>query len=382
MATLKRKSIEPIALAAGVAVRTLQEFLAFFAWDHRRMNDHLQRRVADRYGPGIGVFDPSAHPKRGTKTPGVQRQWCGQKGRVDNCVVGQHLLFTNNDSVNAFSCVLASDLYLPEAWAHDRRRCREAGVPDELGYRPIWQIALDQLREALGNGVQFSWVTFDEEHGNIPAFWFGLDALGQRAIGEVKKNFCCWTKRPACRSWRHEHTPKRVDEICARSRVFVRQPWRRVKIKDTTRGTLIWEVKAARVHLVRRPSRWAVTEPTDRQYWLIVARHPKTGEVKYFVSNASAKASLKKMLRVAFARWRVEKWYRGAKQDAGFGAFEVRNYTSLIRHWLCSRMVMLFLAEQTHRLRGEKSADHAGAGSGGRQPAGGRTLAPMLVECP
>ncbi len=97
---------------------------------------------------------------------------------------------------------------------------------------------------------------------------------------------------------------------------------------------------------------------------MIVARNPKTGEVKYFVSNASARATLKEMLWVAFSRWRVEKWFERAKQEAGFGAFEVRTYTSLIRHWLSSRMVMYFLAAETQRLRGEKSADHIGTGCG------------------
>jgi SRSO17 transposase len=86
-----RHNIELIARVAGVAVRTLQEFLQFFKWDHRRVNAKLQRRVVDHHGTdqAIGVLDPSAHAKRGTKTPGVQRQWCGETGKVDNCVIGQ-----------------------------------------------------------------------------------------------------------------------------------------------------------------------------------------------------------------------------------------------------------------------------------------------------
>ncbi len=120
---------------------------------------------------------------------------------------------------------------------------------------------------------------------------------------------------------------------------------------------MVWEIKTARVHLVDASG--PVSQPTDRKYWLILVRNPATGEIKYFVSNASAKTSLSDMLQVAFARWHVEKWFGRAKQEAGFGAFEVRTYTSLIRHWLSSRMAMYFLAAETQRLRGEKSADHA-----------------------
>jgi SRSO17 transposase len=379
MADLKRKSIEPIALAAGVAVRTLQEFLAFFAWDHERVNTQLQQLVMDEHAceTAIGVIDATAHPKQGDKTPGVQRQYCGQTGKIENCVVGQHLLYTNNDPENPFTCMLASDLYLPKEWAADRERCRAAGIPDDVGYRPKWRIAADQVESAIGNGVRFAWVTFDEDYGKAPAFWFELDRLGQRAIGEVPANFHCWPSWPRYRSKQAAHASKRVDNVCRFSPAFREREWKRVHVKDTTRGPMIWEIKAARVHLV--DSSTNPSQPTDRQYWLIVARNPSTKEYKYFVSNAPKKAKLDDMLRVAFARWHVEMWFERAKQETGFGAFEVRTYQSLIRHWLCSRMAMYFLAAQTERLRGEKSADHPGASSRGGQRPGVEDLEPVLA---
>lgn len=379
MSDLKRKSIEPIALVSGVAVRTLQEFLAFFVWDHRKVDDHLQRKVADEHGSeqAIGVLDSSGHAKQGDKTPGVQRQWCGELGKKENCVVGQHLLYTDNDPTNPFCCMLASDLYLPLSWDQDRERCRGAGIPEEVVYRPKWRIGLEQISQAMSNGIRFSWITFDEEYGDVPEFWFELDRLGQRGVGEVRSDFACWPKLPVCRSLRKEFGAKKVRDVYRHSPAFTKRPWRRMKIADRTRGPAIWEVKAARVHLMDRRS--GQPRPTDRKYWLIVARNVKTQEIKYFVSNAGARVSLQEMLEAAFARWHVEKWFERAKQEAGLGAFEVRTYVSLIRHWLCCRMVMYFLAAQTERLRGEKPGDHVRASGRGGQRVGYGDLASVLA---
>jgi len=365
MADLKRKSIEPIALACGVAVRTLQEFLAFFRWDHRRVDQILVHETVERqHGKrSIGVLDGSGHTKQGAHTPGVQRQWCGEAGKRENCVIGQHLLYTDNDPQNPFSCVVASDLYLPRSWDEDRPRCRRAGIPDEITYRPKWKIGIEQIERVMAEGLRFDYVTFDEEYGKAPEFFFELDRLGQKAIGEVPANFRIWVRPPACRSFRGEHASHRVDNIVKHSPAFYRQPWRTMVIKETTRGRSVWRIKWARVHLVKHPDgRAYCPAPTARKYWFIVAQNTQTDEIKYFISNAPAKESLRILLEIAFSRWQVEKWFERAKQECGFGAFEVRTYTSLIRHWLASRLAMYFLADQTHRLRGEKSADHPGTG--------------------
>jgi SRSO17 transposase len=152
-------------------------------------------------------------------------------------------------------------------------------------------------------------------------------------------------------------------------------------IKDGTRGPIKWAIKAAHVHLVERDEE-DNPQPTDRPYWLIIARKVSDdgeGEIKYFVCNGGAGDSLQEMLQAAFARWHIEKWFERAKQEAGFGAFEVRNHTSLIRHWLCSRLAMLFLSEQTHRLRGEKSTDHVGASGRGGGDDGVEDMAAKLA---
>ena len=385
LADLKRKSIEPIALACGVAVRTLQEFLALFAWDHELADKVLVREVVNRqHGRrSIGVLDASAHVKQGKETPGVQRQWCGETGKRDNCVIGQHLLYTDNDPKNPFSCIVASDLYLPQSWDDDRDRCRHAGIPDEITYRPKWKIGIEQIERVMAEGLRFDYITFDEEYGKTPEFMFELDRLGQKAIGEVPCNYRVWAKRPMCKSYRAEHASHRVDKIASHSPAFYGQPWREMVIKDTTRGKCIWQVKTAQVYLVKHhDGKMHCPIPTDRTYWLIVANNTKTGETKYLVSNAPVKEKLEVLLETAFARWQVEKWFERAKQECGFGAFEVRTYTSLIRHWLASRMAMFFLADQTHRLRGEKSADNPGTSRRCREHAGLENLAeiPAFLE--
>ena len=140
------------------------------------------------------------------------------------------------------------------------------------------------------------------------------------------------------------------------SPVFRDQAWRRVALKRQTPGEQAWEVKAARVLPIRDG------EATRRGYWPIVARHTATGEVKYFVSNAPADMPLERLPRIAFMRWNVEHGFRVAKTEIGFGHYEGRNYTGLIRHLLLCLVVLGFVAGQADRLRGEKPGGDAGAG--------------------
>ena len=124
-----------------------------------------------------------------------------------------------------------------------------------------------------------------------------------------------------------------------------------------------WEVRAGQVYLLRD------RRPTERTYWLIVARNVTSGEVKYFVSNAPPDTPLEKLLRVAFRRWNVEHTFRVSKTEIGFGHFEGRHYLALMRHLILCLLVMGFVADQTDRLRGEKSGDHVGASVPGIEPA-------------
>jgi SRSO17 transposase len=161
LSDLPRKSVEPIALACGTAVRTLQEFLVTAAWDHDRARDLLQRQLADVLAglPAdplgtVGVIDETSCLKQGDQTPGVQRQYLGCAGKVANGIVTVHIGVTRG----RFQALLDADLYLPRSWDSDRERCCQAGLPDDVRYQAKWRIALDQLLRLHQSGVRFDWL--------------------------------------------------------------------------------------------------------------------------------------------------------------------------------------------------------------------------------
>jgi SRSO17 transposase len=367
LSDLARKSMEPIALACGTAVRTLQEFLSDHVWDHFRMRDQVQQRLvrqaalnaADELGT-IGVIDETSVAKKGTKTPGVHRQYCGARGKIENCIVTVHLGIVRG----LFKTLIDAALFLPKAWSEDRERCRKAKIPDDVMYRPKWRIALEQVARAMANGLTLKWLTFDEYYGGKPAFLEELDAQpGMSYVGEIPRNFRCLATRPRGKKPKKGWKGKRADNLARFSSAWNQRDWRGVSLARLTLDKQEWEVRAGQVYLVRRG------ELSDRTYWLIVARNVATGEVKYFISNAPAETPVEKLLRVAFTRWNVEHTFRVAKTEIGFGHFEGRSYVALMRHMILCLVVMGFVAEHTDRLRGEKSGDHDGASVPSAEPA-------------
>src|SRR5580658_1922623 len=192
LSDLPRKSVEPIALESGTAVRTLQEFLVTGRWDQERARTRLQSDLAakvaaihaDALGT-IGVIDETSCQKWGDQTPGVQRQYLGCVGKVDNGIVTVHV----GVSKGRFQTLLDADLYLPASWDADRERCRAAGIPDDVRYRPKWRIALDLLIRLAGNGMSFDWLVFDEGYGAAVPLLTILNMVDQRFVAEVPVNF-------------------------------------------------------------------------------------------------------------------------------------------------------------------------------------------------
>jgi SRSO17 transposase len=386
LSDIPEKSVEPIAINAGVPVRTLQEFLSQHVWDDDRARDRLQHIVRDEHaGPNsIAVIDETSDVKKGDKTPGVQRQWCGAVGKKENCIVTVHLAYARD----GFHCLLDGELFLPESWSGDRERCREAGIPDDMVYRPKWQIALELYDRARGNGVHFDWTTFDEGYGSKPEFLRELSARGQKYVGEVPRNFMGWTRpprvvtRPFHKNRRGRgrkvprlasgSTPSRRVDALLREEGLRDQPWVRWRVKDGHKGPMVWEVKHLRFYPVA-----ADGLPGDPLY-LIVARDVlNPGEMKFFVSNAPAGTSVQTMLLVAFSRWRVERCFEDQKSELGLDQYEGRRYRGLKRHLILSCVSYLFLSRMRQEFGGEKSGS-----DGVPVTHGGGGVDPVLVVEP
>jgi SRSO17 transposase len=364
LSDIERKSVEPIALKAGTPVRTLQEFLSQHKWDQERMRTVIQERVArDHADPhSIGIIDETSFVKKGDKTPGVQRQHCGAVGKHENCIVTVHLGY----AAGGFHCLLDGDLFLPKSWSDDRQRCREAGIPDEVTYRPKTDIALAIYDRAVAAGVLFAWMTFDEWYGAKPHFLRALDERGQRFVAEVPRTFVAWidpprvTWRPYRRGGRGRGrkvprvvrgSPKPwfVEDMLTYHPALYDQQWEPWRVKDGEKGPMVWEVK----HVMIYPKN-AEGVP-ERPYHLIVARNVlKRDEIKYFVSNAEEGTPIRHLLLVAFSRWRIERCFEDQKGEVGLDHYEGRRWLGLQRHLVLSSLSYMFLAETHHRLRGEK----------------------------
>jgi hypothetical protein len=356
-------------------VRTMQVFLRGMKWDEGRMRDLAQRRVADfvaahappggsggsggsggRLKPGevgdLGLIDETAVAKKGQKTPGVQRQWCGSMGKKENCVVTVHLGLWQEAS--GFKAMLDSELFLPESWADDRGRCRAAGIPDSMTHRTKPRIAIELVKRALGNGVHFDFLTYDETYGRDPQFLLDLDGMGLVGVGEVPSNFRCLATLPG--GSKEGLVGQEVYDVTRWSKPFVYQPWVSFSVERETLGPQAWDVKAARVHLLRDG------KPVEKTFWLLVAWNRETGEYKYFFSNAPADTPLQTLVAVAFKRAHVEHLFppavspsnRVLKSEVGFGHYEGRSYKGLMRHLTLCQVLLLFLSLWAAGLRGGK----------------------------
>ena len=243
-------------------------------------------------------------------------------------------------------------------------------IPDDVVFRTKPQIALGLVDRTLANEVRVQAWTFDELYGRDSAFLDGLEQRGQIFVGEVPTNFHGWMKKPrvlrrgkpSSGRGRKKKYPRlaagrpssAVQNLLRYSPVFRQQRWQRYRIKDTTRGPEVWEVK------------WAVfwRKGSDglpsRRQCLIVARNVLTGEVKYFVSNrvpGERGMTLRRLLRIAFGRWSVESCFREAKEELGLDHYEVRGWRCVHRHFYLTQLSHLFCARVRQKFDAEIAHD-------------------------
>ena len=373
---IERKSLEPIADAEGVPPRTLQFFFSRYVWDEDGVRDELQKKVAAQYGDDDGVFiiDETSDAKKGEWTAGVSRQYCGETGKIDNCIVTVHLAYGHGD----FHALLDGELFLPECWNPDPQnelvteKRRKAGIPEDVVHESKPVMALRQLRQARENGVPGRWVTADENYGGKPWWRSAVDEMGLWYVTEVPRNTFGWTSKPTMKipaySGRGRHPTKprpatraRSVEVLAREALRFRK-WEKFRVHDTEKGPEVWEFKTT--------SFFEQSEDAPRKLQrLLVGRNVRTGEVKYFLSNAPADAPLRRLVRVAFSRWRIERCFQDAKGELGLNHAEVRKHRAIHRHLILTAVNYFFLQDWMLRHGAKKK----GASRSARWPTRSRT---------
>jgi len=265
----------------------------------------LQQRIVSLHAPAPGVArapDDLASSAGSTKPRWPKRRQDSRRAapmvrlpRQDRKLRSQR---SSGLRPRRFHHLLTRKLYLPKAGtkivsaaASRHSRCSD--------YQPKTAIAVAEVKRALGNGLHFDWLVFDEGYGKDPSFLLALDALGQNWIARFPKASTVGRLPPQYQSPRKEFASKRFYNVVRWSLAFISQKWRTIICPRQSVEPTAWDVKAAQVHLVHNG------RPTDRTYWLIVAWNRATDEHKYFVSNAPPRTKLDLLLKVAFRRARL-----------------------------------------------------------------------------
>lgn len=358
----ERKSVEPMAArVAPRAVRathqSMHHLVATAPWDDgavlAAVRDHVLPALAAQGPVEAWIVDDTSIPKKGRHSVGVARQWCGERGKQDTCQVAVTLSVASR----AASLPIASQLYLPEAWADDPERRTRAGVPEALAFRPKPEIALAQVQGALDAGVPRGVVLADAAYGSDTAFRDQLTAWGLRYAVGIRGNVSVWPAgtgplppppptgrgRPATRLRRDAaHQPVAVEPL---ARALPRTAYRTVTWRDGTQGAL--RSRFARVRV--RPAHRDTQRDTPRaEEWLLVewpAGEP--APTKYWLATLPARAAMRTLVDTAKLRWRVERDYQELKQELGLGQFEGRGWCGVHHHaTLCIAAYGFLVAER------------------------------------
>src|SRR5215467_12489883 len=264
---LPGKNAEDIATFVEVERQVIQAFIGTAPWDHRPLIQVLVGQVVDGLGvlDGIITFDPSSFPKRGIHSVGVKRQWCGHRGKVDNCQVGVYMGYVSRHD----HALLDFRLYLPQEWAWDEQRRQECHVPEEVEY----QTRPDQCLEMLhlwGAHVPHGWVTGDDELGRHTQFRHDLRERGERYVLGVP---CTTTMRdleaplPAYQG-RGRRPQASWQSVTEWRKSLNPHTWRRLTVRDGEKGPVEIEM------VIRRVQTRLERKRTGPDEWLVVTRRP------------------------------------------------------------------------------------------------------------
>lgn len=345
LSKLDHKTGEAIAYLHDQERQGIQKFIGHVPWDYQPLLTTLARQVATDLGEpdAVIVFDPSSFPKKGTKSVGVARQWCGRLGKIENCQVAVYMGYVSRKD----HALVNTRLYLPEEWAKSKARRTEAGVPKKIRFQTRHELALEMLDEQ-GSLLPHSWVAGDDEMGRPASFRLFLRERGQRYLLAVPSNTLVrdQDKPPPQYSGRGRH-PKspflRVDRWC---QALPETSWTTVDVRDGEQGPLTVEVVKCRVQARTE------TGGTGPDEVLFVTRERQAdGKFKhdYYLSNAAADVTVRELSRVSKAAHRIEECFQRAKSEAGMGDYQVRNWMAWHHHQSLSLLATWFLNQETRR---------------------------------
>ena len=345
LSKLEHKTAEGIAYLHDQERQGLQKFIGHAPWGQQPLLTTLARQVGTDLGEtdGIIVFDPSAFAKKGTRSVGVARQWCGRLGKLENCQVGVYMAYASRKE----HAIVNTRLYLPKEWATDRARRKVAGVPREVKFRTRHQLALEMLDEH-GLLLPHSWVAGDDEMGRSSGFRRDLQGRGERYLLAVPSNTLVrdLDEPPpeyAGRGRRPQSPFRRLD---LRRAAFEDDAWTAIDVRDGEKGPLVIEA------LRRRVQARTATGGTGPEELLLITREllsDKTYKFDYYLSNADPETPLGELGRVSKAAHRVEDCFRRAKGEAGLADYQVRTWIAWHHHQALSLLTAWFLNRETRR---------------------------------
>jgi SRSO17 transposase len=370
-----RRNAENIAEAmAGGNARNLQAFITTGAWQG---NDVLERMRTDVIAAladpdGLWNADETGFAKKGDKSVGVQRQYSGTLGRVDNCQIG---VFSNYSSVKGHT-MLDRRLYLPKEWAADAARRKEAGVPDEVVFRTKPELALEMLSEACAAGIPIRWVGGDTVYGDSPVFVAGVRQLAKEYVLDTACDTHVWTEEPKVvaaedRPWSGRGPrpskpevvgqTRQVDEVIA---ALPKSAWKRVLIAEGSKGPRLYDYAEVWV--------WFKEDelPGPRERLLARRSIGQEPELKYHRSNAAEAVPLEKLAQVRGRRWTIEEDIQSAKGECGLDEYETRKWSGWHHHTALSLLALAFLVLQRIRLGEKRGAEQRSGGAAAERARG------------